>query len=70
MTTYTITVNDTETATTTNFDTMIAFIDSIRGIDSWNLDYTENGRTLNMANRGINAYANFSECVKTSRMGR
>jgi len=70
MTTYTITVNDTETATTTNFDTMIAFIDSIRGIDSWNLDYTENGRTLNMASRGINASANFSECVRTSRMGR
>ena len=71
MTTYKITVNETETATTSNFDTMFAFVDSIRGINSWSLEIVEDGKLSSLGNsHPINAGANFYYCVETCRMGR
>lgn len=70
MTTYNITVNETEKATTTSFDAMCAFIENITDVTSWNLDMDEDGVETNLRGSGINARYSFSECKITYRMGR
>tara|TARA_R110000868_G_scaffold112527_2_gene303014 strand:+ start:28009 stop:28221 length:213 start_codon:yes stop_codon:yes gene_type:complete len=70
MTTYNITVNKTEKATTTSFEAMKAFIKSFSGECNWSVDYIENNEVLNLKASGMNSRATFSECLISFRFGR
>ena len=70
MTTYEITVNETEKATTTNFNTMVAFVRSFDEVEKWSVTTITDGIKYPLSASGINCMSEFTNSLEVYSFGR